>query len=567
MKYLRYIKHIRVNYNIFISLIVGFLLVQCAQPGSITGGDRDIAPPKVLRWIPNHLSTQYQGSEFLVEFDEYVKVGSLSSNLVVSPPLKYPLTYKMKGKRIYFEIQDTLKPNSTYIFNFGNAIADLNEGNILDSNLWVISTGKDIDSGSIHGTIIDSYTQKPVEGAYALLYSQTKDSAIYNGSPQYVAKSNAQGQYTLRFIGEHEYKIFAINTSNAGYAYTPFNPVGFQTELVHPDKKNPIDIDLFVERDTLQLMQYEKSKIYYTFTVGFKNDLTKPIFTFSPAMDSIHYLIEEIEADSLAFWIPGDLEMDTVQFRVYDAATGYRDTTTIQLADRELYKKKLRKRDKKHDALKIGLNTSSGVLNYFEQLYVKFERPITHWNIDSIAFVDESDTTLLGDAIESKRVKFAPEIKTKGTTKELRSSLFEYEWKPDTKYALILYAGAFTDILRETNDTLILKFNTLPYDQYGSFMFTITTPEYSGPLVLEKINNNNEVVTSYSLRSGDVINDKLAIPGVFQMRIIFDQNGNGIWDTGDIGKEIQPEKIVYYKEKITIRSNWDLEEIWNIDIE
>ena len=55
------------------------------------------------------------------------------------------------------------------------------------------------------------------------------------------------------------------------------------------------------------------------------------------------------------------------------------------------------------------------------------------------------------------------------------------------------------------------------------------------------------------------------MPGTYKMRLIFDANDNKIWDTGNMEKGIQPEKIVNYNGTIDIRANWDMEETWEVE--
>ena len=56
----------------------------------------------------------------------------------------------LKGKGIYFEIDsEELIDSSTYTFNFGNAIVDLNEGNPYTNFSYIFSTGSTIDSFGI----------------------------------------------------------------------------------------------------------------------------------------------------------------------------------------------------------------------------------------------------------------------------------------------------------------------------------------------------------------------------------------------------------------------------------
>ena len=50
-------------------------------------------------------------------------------------------------------------------------------------------------------------------------------------------------------------------------------------------------------------------------------------------------------------------------------------------------------------------------------------------------------------------------------------------------------------------------------------------------------------------------------PGSYFIRAIVDENMNGVWDKGNIIKNIEPEKIIYFKSLVEIRSNWELDNI------
>lgn len=542
---------------------VALILVKCAQPRPLNGGEKDTTPPKILRSSPQNLSTGFEGHVFAMEFDEYVQIKSLNSELVVSPPLTYPVEYKIKGKRVFFEIKDTLKPNTTYNFNFGNAIVDLNENNPLDSNLYVVSTGLTLDSGQISGTVKDAYTLKPIKNATVLLHNVADDSAIFNGNPTYITKTDGTGKYHLKYLTPANYQIFVLENPGADYKYVPQTNIGFYHKNINPSKDNQVDFVLFKEADTTQYISKDFSRDYYSFVLGFHSDLKKPKFKIQP--DTVNYIIEEIKQDSFKFWIKGDKDVDSVNIIIKDDL-GFLDTIDINIEDRKKFYKKLKKRKQTKIPLPLKLNTSNNVHHYFDTLKLNFGRPPIKWNTDSMLFVHGKDTVPVKQMFKSGKLSMdLPTAKT-GTAKEVRSMVINYKWDSNQEYTFIFYSGAFTDIINQKNDTTILKFKTNKFEDYGSFKFTVNVPGYDGPLLLEILDQKDKFVRDYKIKSGDVISHDLAIPGKYKVRLILDENNNKKWDTGNLIDQTQPEQIIYYDGIVEIRSNWDMEETWNVQI-
>ena len=89
-----------------------------------------------------------------MEFDEFVQVKNLQQQVVVSPPLNYPIEVYptlRASKKFQVRFKDTLAPNTTYSVNFGNALVDFNEGNPYPYLTYIFSTGAAIDSLSLEG--------------------------------------------------------------------------------------------------------------------------------------------------------------------------------------------------------------------------------------------------------------------------------------------------------------------------------------------------------------------------------------------------------------------------------
>lgn len=77
--------------------------------------------------------------------------------------------------------------------------------------------------------------------------------------------------------------------------------------------------------------------------------------------------------------------------------------------------------------------------------------------------------------------------------------------------------------------------------------------------IVELLQNNK--VVKRSMSKATLVMDSLLL-GVYEIRIINDENGNGLWDTGDLLGRKQAETISYYPDKIQLRENWDLEVNW-----
>ena len=49
-------------------------------------------------------------------------------------------------------------------------------------------------------------------------------------------------------------------------------------------------------------------------------------------------------------------------------------------------------------------------------------------------------------------------------------------------------------------------------------------------------------------------------PGEYTMRLLYDTNKNGVWDTGRFyGEHRQPEIVISLKTPLSVRANWDNE--------
>ena len=130
-------------YRFFLLVVFLVFVTNCARTGRPEGGPKDEVAPLFVNSIPPYNTVKFDKKIIKLNFNEFVTLKELSKQLVVSPPLKNPPLITPQGspsKIIQIQILDTLQENTTYIFNFGNAVQDNNESNILENFKYVFST-------------------------------------------------------------------------------------------------------------------------------------------------------------------------------------------------------------------------------------------------------------------------------------------------------------------------------------------------------------------------------------------------------------------------------------------
>jgi hypothetical protein len=110
------------------------------------------------------------------------------------------------------------------------------------------------------------------------------------------------------------------------------------------------------------------------------------------------------------------------------------------------------------------------------------------------------------------------------------------------------------------NDTL--KITTKRTEDYGSLSIRFQDLDTAAHPVL-LFYSGDKLKFSRAITFGRLDIPQM-LPGEYELRILFDRNGNGIWDTGNYGKRLQPEIIKTRKQKLNIRPNWDNEVDINI---
>jgi hypothetical protein len=131
---------------IIIILISGISGPGCANIIPPQGGPKDSIAPVLMKANPENSARNFTGNKINFTFDEFVELQNVQENLLVSPLPKTNPSVDYKLNTVSVKIKDSLEANTTYILNFGDAIKDVNEGNVMKGFTYVFSTGRYIDS-------------------------------------------------------------------------------------------------------------------------------------------------------------------------------------------------------------------------------------------------------------------------------------------------------------------------------------------------------------------------------------------------------------------------------------
>lgn len=187
------------------------LTVGCANMAAPQGGPRDSLPPLLVEVRPADSMRHFNGKKIVFEFNEYIAPpDNIQENLLVSPIPKLAPTVTSKLRTMTVVIRDTLEANTTYSLNFGNAIKDINEGNVLRNFTYIFSTGDSIDSLSISGKVIIAETGKTDSTLIAVLHPNLADSAVIKERPRYMAKLDKEGHFAFHNLPHGTYALYAF---------------------------------------------------------------------------------------------------------------------------------------------------------------------------------------------------------------------------------------------------------------------------------------------------------------------------------------------------------------------
>ena len=591
-------------------VITVLLLHSCARMGSPDGGWYDETPPHVVGAEPAEGATNVKKKKIIINFDEYITIDNPTENVVVSPPQIEAPEIKGEGKRISVALQDSLKANTTYTIDFSNAISDNNEGNPLGNYAYTFSTGDHIDTLQVSGYVVQASDLEPVKGILVGLYSDLADSAFKTKPMLRVSRTDASGHFIIKGVAPGKYHIYALQDADGNYCFNQKSEMlAFNNDLIEPTFKQDVRQDT-TWTDSLHIASVER--VGYTHFLpddiclrAFNEILTNRYLVKSDRTEANHFTLFYSYGDSIlpivrglnfnsdnAFITEANAKRDTITYWLRDTALINQDTLqiallhnitdtagvlrqqtdTLSLIAKTSYAKRLKDAEKKfkdwqkdqdkkrkkgmpydsimpRETLKLNI-TPNGEMAPDENVTIQSTVPLNAVDTAHIHLYShpEGDSLWYRERYELERIND-------------ETYRFKAAWRPGNEYSLEADSATFSSIYGDVSAKIKQGIKVPGNDSYASVLMTITGMG-GKHLIVQLLDNSDKVVKEVRIDNGQAEFYYLK-EGKYYMRAIVDSNNNGLWDTGDYDKGVEPEEVYYYPEVIECRQKWDMTLSWS----
>ena len=530
------------KYSVALCILV---LVSCAKRGSITGGAKDTIAPVLTASFPKNFSTEFKGNTVKLTFNEFIKLKDLRKQLIISPPMKNePLILPITpSKIITIKINDTLQDNTTYSFNFGQSMADNNEGNPLNQFKYVFSTGKTIDSLAIGGKVKDAYLKDVESFVSVMLYDVDKnynDSIVYKQMPRYVTNTlDSLKSFRLENLKAGKYMLVAMKDYNTNNKFDPKkDKIGFYKQFISVPNDTLYELELFKENNPFKAFkptQISGNRLYLGYEGTIKLKESRPTITLKNKGAIVPSIITQLpKKDSLQVWYR-PIKTDSLSIAITQGK--YQKDFTFKI------------KDQKKDTLSIKAVQSS-VLNFRERYALVSATPLTK--------IDKTKVNLFNKAKQS--IPFTTEYD------EFYQTLYlDFKKEEDENYKLSFSKGALTDFYEKSNDSLSVKFSTRAFADYGNLVVNLQNVKRF-PVIVELTNSKGDAIATAYTDKNTSLNFNLLDPAKYTLRAIYDDNKNSIYDPGNFLAKQYSEKVIYFSKEVDVRANWDVVQAFDLSI-
>ena len=538
-------------FSIALIFYTSLVCLSCAKQSSPMGGPSDEAPPKLISSLPEDQSTSIKPEKIVLTFDEYVGLENPAKGVVITPKINKDLVEFIALKNtITVLLKQELEDSTTYAFDFQKSVVDISERNPVKNLKLVISTGDQIDSLNLSGSLRFPYSESREDYKNVLvgIYPLDDSTDVFTAQPYYLGQVDTLGNFNLTNLKAGAYRAYAWRDNNGNLkAESKSEDYDFLPDTIH---LNPSTIDSAF----FNLSKADLTPIKILRTAGFGKNFDV-VLNRNPVYNRIE--IEGLGKE--LFYVQEDKRL-----RFYQK-TAESDSLLLKLTVQDsvgfskdsLVWAKFASSDRKPEKLSVQINSGR---SFYQNLKMEltFNKPVTQIRLDSLRI--KADSIFI--PIRKEMLSFADSSKRD----LLKIQLFLPDSIEGELVSLVATDSTFQDIEGELNEKPIqanykkLKRKDLADGISGEIKGAIA------PLIVQLINGKQETAYELMLDKGNKFSFSLLESGTYSLRVIEDQNGNGIWDPSNYQKRRSAERIFYYEgedktRELVVRGGWTVEDL------
>lgn len=612
---------------LWVCAAVGSLL-SCANQGSgPDGGPFDETPPRVVSMTPpeNAGNGGKKGTKISIKFSEAIQVENAQEKVVVSPPQLTPPEISTSGKQVKVQLMDSLQENTTYTIDFSDAIKDATEGNPLGFFTYVFSTGGEPDSLEVSGRVLGAEDFEPQKGMLVGLYPADAPDSIFRTQPMMrVARTNEQGEYSIKGVAMGEYKLVCLQDIDQDYRFSMKNEmIGWAPRTVIPSTEIATRTDTIwkkfgVEVDSVRTVSYTRFLPDDMDLVAFKEanqprhklkenreHLNRLAFIFTapskqrPQLRGLNFddsslrLEHSLGYDTLTYWICDTALVNTdsltltLTYEATDDSTGLSIMQTdtlemtpriplerrqkLQAAEDAKWQKALEKRHKRGDFSQevpppvfITLEDHpASRISPTSKVTMRFSEPVDTIDLSGVHLLLGPDSAAVEAPFELEQI---PHL--------LRTYELRAEWRPGQQYTFYIDSASVYSAYGHHNSREVAKIGVMKMEDVGTVFITI--PDADSTTVVQLLEASGKVKAQQRViplgrpkEEGSSITGGRAefyyvAPGNYYYRCFFDHNEDGLWTPGDYDQQRLAEEMYYSPVLLEVKANFDFDQNWRL---
>ena len=566
---------------------------------------------------PADKATNSDKKKISIAFDEYIKLENASEKVIVSPPQIEAPNIRADGKRVRIDLYDSLQANTTYTIDFSDAIEDNNEGNPMGNYTYSFSTGDEIDTMEVAGTVLNAENLEPIKGIMVGLYpadTSFNDTILRSTPFKRVSRTNGSGKFSIKGVKPGKYHVYALKDADGNFlfnqkseiiafdttTYTTSQGPDLRMDTVWRDSTHwdsiraipfthyyPDDIVLraFQEEGQDQHMLKNERLVPESFTLYF----TAPADSL-PKIKGLNFndscLVAEptLHNDTITYWVTDTMftyHQDTLAMTITYLETDTLGmlsphTDTLEMAPKTTYEKLKKEKDKKIEdwekEREKKLKKAKEPLPYEENPFLKTFLEITGKPAGSldpnqnVVFTSNEpiaslDTTMMHFYLKKDSNLIPQPFLFLPVEGSLRSYTLYAEWETKQQYVFQVDSAAFLSILGNGSKAIKQEFRVRDEDEFGSIFVHITSKDSN--VVVQIMSKGDKPMRTLRADEKGRADFYYMKPGDYYIRCFIDNNQNDKWDTGNYQEGKQPEEVFYFPKPLTVKAKWDLAQDWN----